>query len=767
MAVGAQADKPRAVEIRVTGTVQGVGFRPYVFSLASRLGLAGEVWNSSGEVGIFLEGPSSAVESFLAELRDRPPRLARITSLEVRDVEPRQPDGFRIVPSRESGSAAVTIPPDVALCDDCCREVFDSQDRHYQYPFTNCTNCGPRYTIIESSPYDRSRTTMRSFPMCESCEGEYEDPTDRRFHAQPTACPACGPTVWLANRQGKTVTSRNWRQAFQSVIRSGAIVAVKGLGGFHLCCDARNETAVRELRRRKGRPHRPLAVMVRDLEVARKYCSVSDREAALLSSPEAPIVILTRTDDEGLAPALAPGLGTLGVMLPYTPLHTMLFADDIPVLVMTSGNFSGLPLAIDNDEALRTLAPVADYFLLHNREILNRCDDSLVRVVDDEVHLYRRSRGWVPLGIKTALPAGPAVFAVGGDMKNTFCLLKDDTAFMGPHVGDLEHIENEEAFRAAAHRMEVLTSFEAEVVACDLHPRYHSRELALELARKRGAPLVEVQHHHAHMAACMAENDLEGRVVGIICDGTGYGTDGQIWGMEVLVGGYEGFSRASHLRYTPLIGGDVAVREAWRMGLSLLVDAFGYYEGSKLALDIFGRAVPEAKLKAVLNLMRTTNPPRTSSCGRLFDGVSALLGICRESTYEGQPAIELSECAEPAEPYEDGIDQVSTRIDQRPLVRRVIRDLLSGEPPAVIAGRFQATVAAALVSAALEAVERHPETRGRVVLSGGTFQNAWLFKSVRDGLIDAGCQVFYHSKVPTNDGGLALGQAAVGRVKGR
>ncbi len=751
--------------ILIGGIVQGVGFRPFVYNLAAKYGLRGWVRNSPAGVEMDVEGDPGTLDDFCRELQHNPPRLARIESFRRTKVPPRGYQSFKIVESERAKTRQVLVPPDVAACAECLQEVGDPSDRRYLYPFTNCTNCGPRFTIIEGIPYDRERTAMKVFAMCHECLSEYESPADRRFHAQPNACPRCGPEVTLVDREGVRVKG-SWVEVLTSLILEGKIVAVKGLGGFHLACDARSEEAVEKLRRRKHRPDKPLAVMCRDLAAAKKYCQVDKRELEALTSPEAPIVILARKEGERLARGLAPKMKTLGVMLPYTPLHSLLFDDRLEVLVMTSGNRSELPLAASNQEALEDLGEIADYFLLHNRRIVNRCDDSVVRVVGGEVHPVRRSRGYVPRPVPVpnfAKGSGFCVLGTGGEMKNTFCLLKGSEAFLGPHIGEVGYEETLAHYRSALERLTNLLEAEPSVVAHDLHPGYRLTRIAGELGQGKETRTVGVQHHHAHLASCMGENGLVGEVIGVICDGTGYGTDGKLWGMEILSGGYASFRRHYHLAYTPMPGGEAAVRNPWRLAVGFLGHHFGS-EGFMLAREVFPKRRKE--IEFLRRQMETgLNCPDTSGCGRLFDAVSAILGLCEVATYEGQAAVELGELVLDLEgdgvvyPFHLG----KGTIDPTGLLRGVVEDYLDGVDPALVAFRFHATVARMLAEAALET--RKETGLDTVVLSGGVFQNPVLFSGLKQHLEEAGMEVYYHRLVPANDGGLALGQALVGRAK--
>lgn len=740
--------------VEVSGIVQGVGFRPFVYNLASRYSLMGWVYNSGRGVSINLEGPGGLVEEFLREMENHPPPLAKITGIKTSPLPIRGYNQFQIIKSSAGGEKDIMISPDVALCPDCRREISDPEDRRHLYPFTNCTNCGPRFTIMGGVPYDRENTSMSFFSMCGPCRGEYSDPQNRRFHAQPNACPNCGPRVFLTDRDGKEL-SGHWRDNFRRLILDGNIVAVKGVGGFHLACDARNGEAVARLRRRKNRPARAFAVMCRDLEAAGKYCLVSREEARLMASPEAPIVILDQLQGCDLPSSVAPNTGTLGVMLPYTPLHVLLFGPDLDTLIMTSGNVTDLPLVKDNQAALDELGQVTDYFLLHDREIYHSCDDSLARVIAGEVHLYRRSRGFAPLPVPVpGSGSGRGILGAGGEMKNTFCLLEGDRAVLSQHLGEMTFREGADHFMVTLERLQNLFAIEPRIIAHDMHPQYRITSLLRQLPAREFVP---VQHHHAHMASCMAENGLDREVVGVICDGTGFGDDGCIWGFEILAGGYRSFERKYHLSYVPLPGGEASIKNTWRMAVAYLNRYLGQ-EGLKLATSVFPRREKEIALVSQL-LQKGFNSPLTSSCGRLFDAVSALLGVCLVNTYEGQGAIEFGRLVNPAirESYPFSVS--GGLIDPGPMLEGIAHHLRVGEDTVTISTMFHNTV----ILMILEAVERVCEETGisQVVLSGGTFQNRHLFLGVSQGLAEKGCRVYFHRQVPANDGGISLGQAMV------
>jgi hydrogenase maturation protein HypF len=725
------------LQIRVQGIVQGVGFRPFVYNLARRSGLTGHVLNDSSGLVVEVQGEPDVLESFVAALRTLHPPLAWVRELTLTSLPPGDDDGtaeFTIRPSvAETGKFAL-VSPDVATCNPCLAEVRDPSNRRYRYPFTNCTSCGPRYTIIRDIPYDRPHTTMAAFAMCPDCRAEYEDPANRRFHAQPNACPACGPSL-----------SGGVGEARQRLV-AGEILAIKGLGGFHLACDARNAVAVDRLRARKRRSDKPFALMVRDLEAARELCEVDASAERALDGPRHPIVILPRRARVELPAALAPGNPTLGVMLPYTPLHHLLF-DGAPymALVMTSGNLSEEPIVVDNAEARAHLGDVADWFLVHDRDIYMRADDSVVRIFGGSERVMRRSRGYAPETLDLGREL-PEVLACGAELKNTFCLTKGSHAILSQHIGDLENYETLLFFEETLANLKKLFRVTPRAVVYDLHPGYLSTKFALAVP---DLPKIGVQHHHAHIAACMAENGLTGEVIGVAFDGTGYGLDGAIWGGEFLVAGYAEFARRAHLRYVPLAGGDAAVREPWRSAVA--------YLGPGASIP----GVQESRLRTVQSMIATgTNTVSTSSCGRLFDAVAAIAGVRREINFEGQAAIELEAIADPACAERYPFEIAGEELDFRPMIESIVR---GHEPPAVIAARFHHTLAAAIREMCVRV--RAEAALNRVCLSGGTFQNMLLLGLTVRALEDSGFEVFLHRSVPPNDGGLALGQAAVAAAR--
>ena len=775
----AAAAKPDATlrreALEVRGVVQGVGFRPFVYQLATEEGLAGFIGNSTGGVTIEIEGPPERVASFLRRLRAEAPPLSHIDSVVSQIIPPKQEKGFRIIASQARGQVSTGIPADAATCADCLRELFDPSDRRYRYPFLNCTNCGPRFTITRRIPYDRPQTSMAKFTMCAACQAEYDDPANRRFHAQPNACPICGPQVWLVAADGSAMASADPVKETIDRLMAGGITAIKGIGGFHLAADATNEGAVMRLRERKHRYGKPLAIMVRDLDAARAICELNGAEEAMLLTPARPIVLARARAGCGIAQSVAPGNAWLGVFLPYAPLQHLLFADPrVTALVMTSANLSEEPIAIDNDEALARLGQIADAFLMHDREILQRCDDSVMALVDGASQFLRRARGFVPLSVELPEFLGevPPLLAVGGHLKNAFTLAKGRFAYQSQHLGDLENTIGLDFFRESlAHLMHTF-EIEPEVVVHDLHPGYLSTSWAKQWAAERGLRLIAVQHHHAHIAACMAEHNLAGPVIGVSLDGTGYGTDGKIWGGEVLICRLHSpdpanFERFAHLEYVPMPGGEAAIREPWRMAFGA-VTAAGI--DPELAAKLTG-ATPEQARVIEQMIARKINTPLTSSLGRLFDAVAAVVLNRREVDYEAQAAIELEGIAadEPDEPAPDnyslgvsGGDWAKGKpatIATAALWRALLNDLQSGVSKPRIAARFHSAVASGFIRAATQA--REATGIVQVALSGGCLHNRRLARLLHSGLEAEGFRVLQHRGVSPGDGGLSYGQAVV------
>ncbi|MDA8428441.1 MAG: carbamoyltransferase HypF [Geobacteraceae bacterium] len=754
----------------ISGIVQGVGFRPFVYRLAHELDLSGWTRNTPAGVEIEVQGATERLAVFSQRLSSEAPPLAVITAITVQEMQGNEERGFTIRPSAD-GEPDIRIAPDSALCNDCLRELFDPDDRRYHYPFITCTNCGPRYSIITGTPYDRPRTTMAGFPLCPACQKEYHDPSDRRFHAQPLACATCGPRLRLLDNAGNAhslqTTAPGTADENAAIIaraigllKTGAILAIKGIGGFHLAVDACNNDAVQRLRLRKKRDEKPFAIMAANLATARRITELTDIEERLLASTESPIVIVRKSADCPVSPLVAPDNGWLGLMLPYTPIHHLLLRlGNFTALVMTSANRSDDPIAFEEGDALRRLSGIADFFLSHDRPIHIRCDDSVIRVFQGRPLFYRRSRGYAPRAIQLPFEVQP-ILGVGAEMKNAICLANGRQAFLSQYIGDLQNESTYDSFRHIITHLSGLLQISAEGVACDSHPDYLSSIHAVE----SGLQLTRVQHHHAHLAACMADNGLTGEVIGIIYDGTGYGTDGTIWGGEFLVGGYDGFLRAGHFKPVRMPGSDAAVREPWRIALAYLYLAYG--QGARTLDHPIVSQLSAAEHDIFAGMLdKGLNSPLTSSCGRLFDAVAAILNVRQHVSYDGQAAIELEALAEAAgsgEPFPCTIipcAQGPIQIDFTPLFPVLLSAQQSGVAPATLAYRFHATVARATIEAG-EHIAR-ASGRDRIVLSGGVFQNRLLTEMVYTGLTKSGLQVFTHRVTPPNDGCIALGQVAI------
>lgn len=762
--------------MEIEGIVQGVGFRPFVYRLAHRLGLSGWVRNTGRGVLVQVEGARAEVNAFCFAISHEAPPLAVISNVNIDAMLCKGGSGFSILESA-TGTKGGEVPPDCDVCEECLTELLDPSDRRYLYPFINCTNCGPRYSIITGIPYDRPATTMAPFAMCDQCLAEYHDPLNRRFHAQPNACPVCGPRLALFDSSGASLPGDPLTEAIQAVAR-GMIVAVKGVGGYHLAVDALSEAGVARLRLRKKRDEKPFALLAADLESVRRFAHCSDLEARLLSGGERPIVLLKKFAGNPISPLVAPKNGWFGVMLPGNPLQHLLLQDGAGPLVMTSGNLSDEPIAYRDAEAMGRLSGIADLFLSHNREIHTRTDDSVLRLYRGEPLFLRRSRGYVPRAVslparplsvpaaelsvpagEVSLPAGEvSVLAVGAELKGAVCLTRGTQAFMSQHIGDLKNSSTLDSMQETVEHLGRLLQIAPRVVAHDLHPDYLSTHYAESLE----LPRIPVQHHHAHMASCMAENGLVGEVIGVIFDGTGYGLDGAIWGGEFLLGGYAGFKRCGHFSYLRMPGGDAAVREPYRMAISALYQLYGK--------NLFEQSLPFLSDVSALDqalflkmLERGINSPLTSSCGRLFDAVAALIGVRNSISYEGQAAIELealAECGTPSAPYPYLVHEGDCRsVDFGPMFSAICADLAGGREAADIARAFHQTIAEVVVD--LCKGIRGESGIARVVLSGGVFQNRLLTEEVADLLVGTGFQVYCHRLVPPNDGGLALGQAVI------
>lgn len=765
------------IHIEVRGQVQGVGFRPWVYTLATAAGLSGRVWNHAEGVGIEAFGEEEALRRFAESLRHPPAPAARVRELRCEPIAAEHPSAFAVVESHSGSARTVSIPPDWATCDSCLRELADRRDRRHRYPFINCTHCGPRYTICRDVPYDRAQTTMASFALCHACRAEYADPANRRFHAEPNACPACGPRMWLVDAAGSEIDGDALARA-AGLLRRGSTVAIKGLGGFHLACDATSSAAVERLRARKRREEKPFAVMVTDLAQAERVADLDDTSRALLAAGERPIVLVRRRASPASAPScgglagdgdatpaaaleiaapVAPGSPWLGLMLPYTPLHAMLVREVGRPLVMTSANRTDEPMVCDNTEALTRLRDIADAFLLHDREIANRCDDSVAHAIGGRAVVLRRGRGYVPGSLRLPRPVPRPMLACGAHLKNAFCLAQGDRVWIGPHIGDLETEEACVTFSDTVERFARFVGIEPEVIAHDLHPDYFTTRYAFA---RVGLRRFGVQHHHAHLASCMAENRLDGVVIGLAWDGTGYGSDATAWGGETLLATYAGFRRLATFRPIALAGGDAAIRHVWRSALALLDDAFAG-DPPLDRIPLF-RNVSGSGIEVIRRMVATRlNAPAAHGVGRFFDAFGAIVLGRTEARYEGQVAVEFGGIATAealaAYPFEVARNGELEEIDLRPALRAAVADLLDGATAESISTRFHAT----LVRAGVQMIERACGAHGRhpVVLSGGCFQNPILLEGLRAAL--PSFDVFTHAEVPPGDGGIALGQIAI------
>lgn len=761
----------KRIFIKVEGIVQGVGFRPFVYNLAVKCKLNGWVNNNSEGVYIDIEGKSENIDSFLNELRNNPPVLSRIEKINVYEKPVENYTKFFIKQSEEKEDKITLISPDMSICEECRKDIFDKNNRRYRYPFTNCTNCGPRFSIIKSIPYDRDKTTMSVFPMCTECHDEYTDPTNRRFHAQPNACKKCGPHVSVMDNKGNTLEIDcdpiEWTV---NKLKEGLIFAVKGLCGFHLVCDAHNEKAISSLRIRKHRPFKPFAVMMNNIDTVKKYCFVNETEEKLLTGTRKPIVLLKRKPSYDFPENIAPNQKTLGVMLPYTPLHELLFVNGSDTLIMTSANIYGLPLEYKNESALNKLKDIVDYYLLHNRDIFIPVDDSVVRFIGNETRMIRRARGYVPDPLK--YKNLKSILACGPNMKNTFCITKENFIFMSQHNGDLENLETFEHYKRNIEHFKNIFSFEPQYIAYDMHPDYTSTRYA----KTYNLPELAVQHHHAHIASCMAENGIKEKVIGISYDGTGYGTDGKIWGGEFLVCDFKGFERAAHINYVKMPGGEKAIKEPWRMAVSYISEALKQKENfielqNKCSIRFSNieevvLLMYEDKALTVLKMIeKNINSPETSSMGRLFDAVSSILGVSDTVTYEGQASIELEVKINKNidEHYEFAISEDTINntyiIDTGKIITEILIDRFNKLPIDIIAAKFHNTIieltteVCKLISAKTKINE--------IALSGGVFQNAYLLENIIHRLNDNNFKVYTHKNIPTNDGGISLGQIMI------
>ncbi|HEX3028902.1 MAG TPA: carbamoyltransferase HypF [Clostridia bacterium] len=763
------SDKLTRFIININGIVQGVGFRPFVYNLARTCRINGWVNNFPGGVHIDAEGTEESVKNFIRRLREDAPPLSSIDTFHVESAATLGYSDFEIKESSSESTHEAYISGDVSVCEDCLAEMNNPNNRRYRYPFINCTNCGPRFTITNGIPYDRINTTMSTFPMCEECAKEYHNPSDRRFHAQPIACSKCGPSLSLLDSSGKRVSQGNEIEKAIEFLNEGRIIAIKGLGGYHLACDAKNGQAVLELRKRKHRDGKPFALMAKNIEVVLEYCFVTKKEAEILQDVKKPIVLLHRKSDFNLAvDYISPDNDKIGIMLPYTPLHHLLFTGNIELLVMTSGNRSGEPIYYKDDEVIRGLGGIADYFLVNNRDIFIRTDDSVSGIFRDKECIIRRSRGYVPFPIDISstlkaleypLDRIPSVLACGGELKNTYCLTKGSKAFISHHIGDLENIETLMSFEAGIRHFKRIFSVAPELVAFDKHPDYLSTKFAHSLV---GITQIPIQHHHAHIASCMAENNLAEKVIGVAFDGTGYGDDGKIWGGEFFIGDYSSFERQAHFEYIPLPGGEIGIKEPWRMAVSYLLQ--NYEEDLVPDKLPFLNQIGTDKINIVIQqIKKQINAPLTSSVGRLFDAVSSLIGLCNVIEYEGQAAIRLEKNAwidkDYLYPYEIIYRNSGYQISVQQLILALVEDIGKGRDISQVSGAFHRTVASITLDVCL--LLREKSAINNVVLSGGVFQNRILLGLTLDNLEKNGFHVYTHSKVPANDGGISLGQAAI------
>lgn len=750
-------------QITITGIVQGVGFRPFIFTEARAKQITGWVRNSSAGVEIVANGENENIEDFIKSILLHPPPLARIDQIHKKEISPDGFDSFKIIKSTGASNDFMPLSPDVSICDDCLHELFDASDRRYRYPFINCTNCGPRFTIIKDIPYDRPFTTMATFQMCSACQNEYDDPSNRRFHAQPIACHECGPKIWFQTRDNDIFEAEEGLQKAREFIRNGNIVAVKGLGGFHLVCNAFDEKALQTLRLRKRRTDKPFALMASSVDVIQKYCHLSLFESDLLDSRERPIVILDRRDKSALSNLIAPNNNTVGIMLPYTPLHHLLIeqAPDFPeLLVMTSGNMSDEPIAYTNDSAISDLEEIADAFLLHNRDIQTRVDDSVTTIIDSKPYMIRRARGYAPNSIHINRDLEQTL-AVGGELKNTFCLTKQKYAFISHHIGDLENDETFQAFSEGISHFENIFRINPALIACDLHPDYMSTKYAQRRSLEENISLIQIQHHHAHLASCLAENswDYKKPVIGVCFDGTGYGLDGQIWGGEFFFGQIDNLARYFHLAYMPLPGGDGAIKQPKKIAAAYLwKSGIEWHQKipSIMALD------DEEQDILLTQLEKRINCPFTSSFGRLFDAVASLIGVRQSINYDAQAAIELENVIDPHVTAAYCFDISEGIIQPKLVIETVVNDLLNHRSISEISTKFHNGIRHLILDACSTIAD---DTGCRdVALSGGVMQNRFLIQNVINDLRVANFSPIFHKFVPTNDGGISLGQAILANI---
>ena len=734
------------------GRVQGVGFRPTVYNMAKKYGLMGTVLNSPDGVVVEVEGSEAQIDKFLVYLKQKQPPQARISTIESTNLPTIGYMSFRILPSAQSGEKTVLVSPDIATCKECEKELFNPKDRRFGYPFINCTNCGPRFTIMKDIPYDRVKTTMASFHMCSLCEYEYSDPENRRFHAEPNACEDCGPHIFLYDNFGRRVETLDPILKTVQLLKEGKIVAIKSLGGYHLACDGSNPEAIAELRRRKARPDKPFAVMSYSLREVKSFAKVSDKEGELLQSAARPIVLLKKRKGALIPENIAPGNSSIGVMLPYNPIQFLILKDNFINVVMTSGNMSEEPIVKDDDKAPLKLRKLADFMLIYDRKIWNRADDSIVRVLKNKPTMIRRSRGYIPDPIRISSEPFPEILALGAELKNTFAITRGRAAYPSQYIGDLNNAETLEFLKEAITRYQGYFRVFPKVVAHDLHPDYLSTKLAKSI---KDMKLIPVQHHQAHIASVMAEHNIFADVIGAAFDGTGYGNDGAVWGGEFFTGRPGTFERKAHLKYVPMPGGDAAVKEPYRMAFSYLYDAYGE-DIDKLKIEFVKKH--KGQFKTFKKMIKTSsNSPMTSSMGRLFDAVSALIGLRENVSYEGQAAIELESIAlgKGYKSYDFEIDDTLI-LDPSPIIKGIVEDIKAMVPNEAISYKFHNTIAKA-TGKICKAISKETKIK-KVCLSGGVFQNNLLLESTLRELKKMRLEAYINEKVPTNDGGISLGQ---------
>jgi hydrogenase maturation protein HypF len=747
------------IRVEIKGIVQGVGFRPFIYNLAREYNLSGYVLNDTHGVEIEVEGKRVDLDRFLLQIRNTPPPQSQIEQIKVKKISSKGYHYFIIKESEKKDTKTVLVSPDLATCDDCLNELFNPQDRRFGYPFLNCTNCGPRVTIIKDIPYDRDKTTMTVFKMCLKCNREYHNPEDRRFHAQPNACPVCGPHLTLMNNKKKTHNPKDPVVSTIELLKKGYIVAIKGIGGYHLTCDATNKEAVSTLRKRKYREDKPFAMMAKDLKTIHKFCYINQVEEKLLQKVSRPILLLKKKNPNSIAPDVAPHQKNYGVMLPYSPLHHLLLKKSNLILVMTSGNQSDEPICFENEDVFQRLNTIADYFLIHNREIYRRCDDSVSRVWKGEEILLRRARGYVPSPLKVDFDFRKHVLALGAQLKNTFCLARNNLAFLSTHIGDLENYETLDFYIREIERFKKLCSVKPEIIVYDLHPEYLSTKYALSL---RNVKKIPVQHHHAHIVSCMAENIISQKVIGVAFDGTGYGEDKTVWGGEFLLADLKGYQRVAHFKYIPMPGGEMAIKKPWRMAVSYLYACYG---GDFLNLNLeFFKKLERNKWEIIKGMLdQKINLFPTSSAGRFFDAVSVLLRWRERTNYEGQPAVELEMMSDEKVKgkylFEITKEKDIFIIDPELTIKGIVRDLIKKEEKSIIAAMFHNTVAQMINEVCLRLRKEH--NLNLVCLSGGVFQNMFLLDRTYSLLTKNRFKVYTHHKVPPNDGGISLGQAVI------